>query len=117
MLGGYNPDTNTTEAGAPATTVVYDLTNTNCVDAVYTLIGDTDQYTYGSVGLGAVSGLSTANVNDADSTTLTGSTTNNGTTGNTVAPDLTGVTTNATFNRSPTCSTRTSAIRHFPRTS
>jgi len=97
-IGGYNPFDNTTDAGVNPTSVVYDLSNTDCVDAVYSGVGDTNQYTYGSVGAGAVSGLATANVNDADSTALTGSTTNNGTTGNTVAPDLTGVTTNPTFN-------------------
>jgi len=99
-IGGYNPFDSTTEFGSVPNSVVYDLSNTNCVDAVWTTTnpGDTNQYSFGSVGAAAVTGLSTANSNDADSTALTGSDTHNGTTGNTVAPDLTGVTTSATFN-------------------
>jgi hypothetical protein len=101
-LGGYNPGVSTPATTGP--TLKYDLTNTSCVDAVYpaTLGGgatiDYNQYTYGSVGQAAVTSLSGANPNAADSTTLTGSTTNNGTTGNTVAPDLTGVAVNTSFN-------------------
>jgi len=103
VLGGYNPTSNTTQNNTrtpAAGAVKYDLTNANCVDAVYqTPAGDDlNQYTYGSVGADAVTGLNTANFNQADSTALTGSDTHNGTTGNTVAPDLVGVTTNPTFN-------------------
>jgi hypothetical protein len=103
VLGGYNAESNTTKFSSRtpvAGSVQYDLTNANCVDAVYpTPSGDDlNQYTFGSVGAHAVTGLNTANYNQADSTNLTGSTTNNGTTGNTVAPDLVGVTTNPTFN-------------------
>jgi hypothetical protein len=80
-----------------------------CVDVVFpttpnvstTINGgkaDLNQYTFGSVAAGAVLTNTHAEPNDADSTSLTGSTTNNGTTGNTVDPDLTGVVVNTTFN-------------------
>jgi hypothetical protein len=109
VLGGYNPgggySTSATAATYPIT-LAYDLSNTSCVDAVYPSSNgppanatiDYNQYTYGSVGQGAVTSLSGGAPNAADSTTLTGSTTNNGTTGNTVAPDLTGVAVDKSLN-------------------
>ncbi len=59
---------------------------------------DLNQYTIGSVAAGAVTTNTHAESNDADSTALTGSTTHNGTTGNTVDPDLTGVIVQSSFN-------------------
>jgi hypothetical protein len=53
---------------------------------------DLNQYTIGTVNAGAVVSNVRAESNNSDSTALTGSTTHNGTTGNTIAPDLTGVT-------------------------
>jgi hypothetical protein len=93
-----------------AVSAVLDDTNPMCIDVVFptktnpnvaTITGgsaDLNQYTFGSVAAGAVLTNTHAEPNDADSTSLTGSTTNNGTTGNTVDPDLTGVVVNTTFN-------------------
>jgi len=117
MLGGYNAGTfgqqQITSAFATTTALsaVLDDTNPMCIDVVFpttpnpnsapTITGgkaDLNQYTFGSVAAGAVFTNTHAEPNDADSTALTGSTTNNGTTGNTVDPDLTGVVVNTTFN-------------------
>jgi hypothetical protein len=118
MLGGYNEfntgfGTANTSNSATTTALsrVIDDTNPMCVDVVFptapnpfvppTIAGgsaDLNQYTYASVAAGAVLTNTHAELNDADSTALTGSTTNNGTTGNTVAPDLTGVVINTSFN-------------------
>jgi hypothetical protein len=107
MLGGYNSGENTSNTLVTRpTVVVYDLNNTSCVDATYPLRTpapnnatiDYNQYTFGSVAHAAVQSLSGAQLNQADSTVLTGSNTNNGTTGNTAAPDLTGVTVDRTHN-------------------
>ena len=108
VLMGYSSFDNTSALAAtrpvpPAGTAVYDLNNTSCVDVTYpSKVGgqtvDYNQYTIGSIGVGAVQSLSGAQLADADSTALTGSTTNNGTTGNTTAPDLTGVSIDRTHN-------------------
>src|ERR1700729_124632 len=116
-LGGYEApglgyyDFTSIDAATTAVSAVLDGTNPMCVDVVFptaadpttapTVTGgtaDLTQYTFGSVAAGAVLTNTHAEPNDADSTALTGSTTNNGTTGNTVDPDLTGVVVNTTFN-------------------
>jgi hypothetical protein len=116
-LGGYESPANGDYAFTSATAItqavsaVLDDTNPMCVDVVFptkpapfappTIAGgsaDLNQYTFGSVAANAVLTNTHAETNDADSTALTGSTTNNGTTGNTVEPDLTGVVINTSFN-------------------
>jgi hypothetical protein len=116
-LGGYEApglgyyDFTSIDAATTAVSAVLDDTNPMCVDVVFptaadpttapTVTGgtaDLTQYTFGSVAAGAVLTNTHAEPNDADSTALTGSTTNNGTTGNTVEPDLTGVVVNTSFN-------------------
>ncbi|MFZ0388480.1 MAG: hypothetical protein WAL22_22655 [Solirubrobacteraceae bacterium] len=79
------------------------VTNNTCVRATFpATVGDIGQYTYGSVNTGAVSTVPGATNPLVDSTTLTVpaalNPTHNGTTGFTVAPDLVGVTTDATTN-------------------
>lgn len=110
LPGGQKQNTSAFAITA-ATAVVIDDVNPKCADAVFPSTtnpnngpnvtggsADLNQYTYGSVAAGAVVTNTHAETNVADSTALTGSTTNNGTTGNTVDPDLTGVVVNSTFN-------------------
>ncbi len=91
-LGGYRWDTILTGAGTPVLAA-----NANCVDVPFgNGSQDLASYTFGTVKLGAV----TANVsggaaNLADSTANVSSTSHNGTTGHTTAPDLQGVTVGA----------------------
>jgi hypothetical protein len=79
------------------------VTNNTCVRATFAAtLGDIGQYTYASVNTGAVSTVPGVSNPLVDSTTLTVpaalNPTHNGTTGFTVAPDLVGVTTDATGN-------------------
>jgi hypothetical protein len=115
-LGGYDPTAGSFTsdyANTVALSAVIDDTNPMCVDVVFPTkanagassagvtgsgAADLDQYTFGSVAAGAVLTNTHAEPNDADSTALTGSTTNAGTTGNTQPPDLTGVVINTSFN-------------------
>jgi hypothetical protein len=79
-----------------------DQTNNQCVIAVFptAALSDVDltQFTVAGVAAGAVSAQTSLAPNDADNTTLTTSTTHNGTTGLTVGPDLTGVVTDVNSN-------------------
>jgi hypothetical protein len=92
QLGGYAAANTKSSLG----TTTVDGANNHCVDAMYNpaTIGDVDQYTFLTVESGAVNYGSVpnpANENRQDSTSLTGSDTHNGTTGLTIAPDLTGI--------------------------
>ncbi len=67
--------------------------NPNCAKASFTLSlnGDINQYTVFTVEAGGAKTSAGGTTNISDSVALVGSTTHNGTTGNTTAPDLTGV--------------------------
>lgn len=91
LLGGYRSDRQ-----APGQTVNLDRGNVNCVDVGFAgtgaNAGDINQYTIVTVKANAVTAnTSGGTANLADSVALTSSTTNNGTTNHTTAPDLTGV--------------------------
>jgi len=78
-----------------ANSAAVDPTNGSCVILGFPSgaggIGDINQYTVLSVYGGSVTTNLTALPNNADSVALTGSTTNNGTTGHTTGPDLVGI--------------------------
>ncbi|MGI8904034.1 MAG: hypothetical protein ACR2IP_10330 [Solirubrobacteraceae bacterium] len=89
-VGGYrsaNQTASTTQFPFPKA----DQNNPDCVIAEFTSGGDLNQRTIASVNAGAVQSTASLALNNADSTSLTGSTTNNGTTGRTIGPNLTGV--------------------------
>ncbi len=114
-LGGYQSDGEfTSDNGTTeATSAVLDDSNPDCVDVIFPTTpaaagsnnvpgssgsADLNQYTIGTVAVGAVTTNTHAESNDADSTALTGSNTHTGTTGNSGHPDLTGVVIQSSFN-------------------
>ena len=75
-----------------ANSATIDPTNGNCAIVGFSsFVGDINQYTVLTVQGGAVTDNLTSLKNHADSVALTFSTSNNGTTGHTTGPDLTGI--------------------------
>jgi hypothetical protein len=105
VLGGYR-----SANYAKAVSVTIDNSNPNCVYASFNLAtsNDINQYTIFTLAAGAVEAQSTGALNVDDSTPLIGSSTHNGTTGLTTAPNLTGVvvgsTSTCTSGAGTTCS-------------
>jgi hypothetical protein len=91
-LGGYAAG-NQEFSNTGASSTAIDGVNNKCVDAQYTgsVIGDINQYTIVTVLAGAVTNGPTGLPNRADSVTLSTSSNGNGTTGKTIAPNLTGI--------------------------
>ena len=92
LLGGYAAG-NSKASNTGTSQTAIDGVNNKCVDAQYTgsTIGDINQYTIVTVLAGAVTNGPTGLPNRADSVTLSTSSNGNGTTGKTVAPNLTGI--------------------------
>jgi len=100
LVGGYRA-----ERAVPATSAALEQgssANTpafNCVRATFpATVGDIDQYTVGTVLGSAVTSPNGNSNTFGDSSALTGSDTHNGTTGLTIAPDLSGVLVDTTSN-------------------
>jgi hypothetical protein len=75
-----------------ANSAAVDPTNGDCVIVGFpSSVGDPNQYTVGTVTAGTVQDNLTSLTNNGDSVGLTGSTSNNGTTGHTTGPDLNGI--------------------------
>ncbi len=100
-IGGYRASNEVASStNGPIGFPKVDQTNGNCVLTYFDSSANQDlnQYTIAGVAAGSVQASSSLQTNNADNTTLTGSTTHNGTTGLTVGPDLTGVVTDINSN-------------------
>lgn len=99
-LDGYRATNVVPSSAATGIFPKVDQTNANCVIAYFDTSNgqDLNQFTIAGVNANTVTAQSSLQTNNADNTSLTGSTTHNGTTGLTTGPDLQNVVTDINTN-------------------